>query len=177
MTIHGSRPQQNQDLPYPGKPEQLKLFMTGNEWKSYVTHSTDGPLDRVWPEKEAQARESADQRNAPHGAGVYESMHREGYVGKKSVNSPPTIVYETSPSGKQTRRVQSQGHHRVAAAAAVEDDSVVGQAAAAMLGGPADKNRPRTVYLTPNYIDTTPGARARQREDRARQEAREMGEL
>lgn len=159
MTIHGARPQTNQDDTYPGKPEQLKLFMTGKEWKGYVNNSTDGPLETIWPEKEAQARASANQRNAPHGAGTYDSLMEHGYDAKKSVNSPPTIVFETSPSGKQLRRTQSQGHHRVAAAAAIEEDT----------GKP--------VYLTPNYVDVTPGARQRQRDARARQQARELEEL
>lgn len=145
MTIHDKRPQQNVDEPYPGKPEQLKLFMTGTEWQGYVNSSTDGPLDVIWPEKEAQARASANQRNAPHGAGTYDSMKEHGYVAQKSVNSPPTIVFETSPSGKTLRRTQSEGHHRVAAAAAVERDT----------GKP--------VYLPTNYVDITPGARMRQR--------------
>lgn len=154
MTIRDKRPQQNVDEPYPGKPEQLKLFMTGKEWKSYATHSTDGPIDTVWTEKEAQSR--APKESNVHGAGLYDSMKNEGFDVRKSRNSTPTIVFETSPSGKTLRRVQSEGHHRVAAAAAVEKDT----------GKP--------VYLPTSYVDTTPGARMRQREARARQEAREL---
>lgn len=157
MTIHDNRPQQNVDEPYPGKPEQLKLFMTGTEWQSQVTHSTDGPIDTVWTEKESQSR--APKESNVHGAGLYDSMKNEGYLGRKSLNSQPTIVFETSPSGKTLRRTQSEGHHRVAAAAAVERDT----------GKP--------VYIPTNYVDITPGARARQREARARQEARELEQL
>lgn len=159
MTVHGARPQENKDMSYPGKPEQLKLFMTGTEWQNDVTHSTDGPTDVVWKEKEQQSRASANQRNAPHGAGLYDSMKAEGFNRSKSLNSTPTIVIETNPSGKEYRRTQSEGHHRVAAAAAIERDT----------GKP--------VYLPTNYVDITPGARMRQREARARQEARELDEL
>lgn len=118
-------------------PNQFKLFMTGTEWKAHVTHSTDGPLDVLWPEKSAQAKGTNG-----HGAGVYQSMLTHGYV--HDPKDPPTIVLEESPSGKEVRRVQSEGHHRVAAAADIETDT----------GKP--------VYIPTNYVDNTPaGRRAR----------------
>jgi hypothetical protein len=125
-------------------PEQLKLFMTGQEWKSYATHSTDGPLPRLWEEKEAQAR--TPRHDAKHGSGVYDSMKQAGWDPTKSRNSTPTIVFEDSPSGKQVRRVQSEGHHRVAAAAAVEAEK------------PSNP-----IYIPTNYVDNTAAARARRR--------------
>lgn len=152
--INSNRPNENRDMTYPGKPEQLKLFMSGTEWQDDVTHSTDGPIDTVWKEKEAQSRAPGDQRNAPHGAGLYDSMKEEGFNRSKSLNSTPTIVIEQSPSGKQYRRVQSEGHHRVAAAAAIEKDT----------GKP--------VYLPTNYVDITDAARKRKREWKAKDDER-----
>jgi len=145
--INSNRPNENRDMTYPGKPEQLKLFMSGTEWQDDVTHSTDGPIDTVWKKKEAQARVPDSQHHSvPHGAGLYESMEKHGFDRSKSLNSTPTIVIEQSPSGEQYRRVQTEGHHRVAAAAAVERDT----------GKP--------VYIPTNYYDDTPAARKRKRE-------------
>ena len=151
MTVHTNQPRQNQDLSYPGKPEQLKLFMSGTEWQNDVTHSTDGPVDKVWPEKESQAR--APRSPHVHGSGTYDSIKRSGYQSYLG-DDTPTIVFETNMKETKLQRVQSQGHHRVAAAAALERDT----------GNP--------VYLPTNYVDNTPGARMRAREARARQEAR-----
>lgn len=126
-----------------GNPDQFKLFMTGVEWQDQITHSTDGPIDTVWQEKELRSRLPKD---SGHGSGVYDSMAKDGYVGKKSVNSQPSIVIEDSPSGKSTRMVQSEGHHRVAAAAAVERET----------GKP--------VYIPTNYFDNSKaGRKARHR--------------
>lgn len=138
MTVKSTRPG-GEDLPYPGKPEQLKLFMTGSEWKNQVTHSTDGPIDIIWEEKADQAK--VPKHGTTHGAGVYDSMEKHGYDAKQSRNSQPTMVFETSPNGKELRRTQSEGHHRVAAADALESEGK------------------RTVYIPTNYIDTTPGGR------------------
>lgn len=121
--------------------DQLKLFMTGTEWKATVTHSTDGPLDRIWPQKESEARLPGP--GAVHGSGVYDSMKKKGYIRPVNHALDPTIVFEDSPSGKEVRRVQSEGHHRVAAAAAIEHDT----------GKP--------VYLIPRYVDNTSAARKR----------------
>jgi len=136
-------------------PDQLKLFMTGTEWQDFVTHSTDGPLEHIWPQKEQESR--APAASGRHGAGVYDSLKSEGYNHFKGVNSPATIIFEESPDGKSVRHVQSEGHHRVAAAAAVERDT----------GKP--------VYLPTNYVDNTPGARARMRAYQQAQREREMG--
>lgn len=120
-------------------PEQFKLFMTGTEWQDQVTHSTDGPMPALWKEKEARASVPND---GGHGTGVRSSMERYGY--QHDAESPPTIVIEDSFSGKNTRMVQSEGHHRVAAAAAIERDT----------GKP--------VFIPTNYVDNSAaGRRAR----------------
>jgi hypothetical protein len=131
---------------------QLKLFMTGTEWKAMITHSTDGPLDRIWPQKEEESRLPAGR--GLHGGGVYDSIKEHGYV-RSHTGGDPTIIFEESPDGKSIRNVQSEGHHRVAAAAAVERDT----------GKP--------VYIPTNYVDNTPGARARMRAYQQAQKARE----
>lgn len=125
--------------------DQFKLFMTGSEWQSQITHSTDPStsMSELWSRKEAQARMPVG--SGVHGAGLYDSMSKKGYVVDRSA-PPPTIVLEESPSGKEIRRFQGEGHHRVAAAAAVERD----------VGKP--------VYIPTNYVDNTPsGRRARRR--------------
>lgn len=53
-------------------------------------------------------------------------------------------MLEDAPNGKSVRKVQSEGHHRVAAAAAIERDT----------GNP--------VFIPTNYVDNTAaGRRAR----------------
>jgi hypothetical protein len=104
-------------------PDQFKLFMSGEEWKQSVTASTDGPIDKVWPRKEAESK-SARGRDmfGAHGAGVYDSMKKHGYnpdVHDEGWNwSPPTILVNTDG-----RKKQFDGHHRVAAAAAIERET------------------------------------------------------
>ena len=98
----------------PNKPTQMPLFMTGTEWEGAITHSTDGPMDRIWPQKQEQA----DNPGAHHGSGLTQSMVDKGY--QHDPQSPPTIVLEASPSGREHRKVQSEGHHRIAAAASAE---------------------------------------------------------
>lgn len=117
-------------------PNQFKLFMTGQEWKSQVTHSTDGPISAIWADKEARA---AVPNDGGHGTGVRSSIERYGYQHDREV--PPTIILEDAPNGKSTRMVQSEGHHRVAAAAAIERDT----------GNP--------VYIPTNYVDNTSAGR------------------
>lgn len=120
-------------------PNQFKLFMTGTEWQSQVTHSTDGPISSLWAEKEARA---STPNTGGHGTGVRSSIERYGY--QQDPDSPPTIVLEDAPNGKSVRKVQSEGHHRVAAAAAIERDT----------GNP--------VFIPTNYVDnTSSGRRAR----------------
>lgn len=119
-------------------PNQFKLFMTGTEWKSSVTHSTDGPIASVWQEKEAQAA----SEGLHHGAGLQNEILMRGYQHNRE--DPPTIILEDAPNGKSVRSVQSEGHHRVAAAAAIEADG----------GG--------DVFIPTNYVDNTAaGRRAR----------------
>jgi hypothetical protein len=124
-------------------PNQLKLFMTGTEWKNSITHSTDGPLEHIWPQKEQEAR--SPESSGRHGAGVYDSLKENGFNHYKNVNSPATIIFEESPDGKSVRTVQSEGHHRVAAAAALEKDTG------------------KQVFIPTNYVDNTPSGRAARR--------------
>jgi hypothetical protein len=120
-------------------PNQFKLFMTGTEWQEQVTHSTDGPIASLWAEKEARASVPND---GGHGTGVRSSIERYGYQHDRE--SPPTIVLEDAPNGKSVRKVQSEGHHRIAAAAAIERET----------GNP--------VFIPTNYVDNTAaGRRAR----------------
>lgn len=130
-------------------PDQLRLFMSGTEWQSFITHSTDGSIPSLWDQKESESRYPAGSRM--HGAGLYDSMKSGGYDMDKATKSPATIIFEDSPNGKEVRHVQSEGHHRVAAAAAVERDT----------GKP--------IYMPVNYVDNTPGARARLRAQREKE--------
>ena len=132
-------------------PNQFKLFMTGTEWKDSVTHSTDGPIEHVWKEKTEQAASpynpaygEKDVRQV-HGAGLKDSLLEHGYHHDPS--NPPTIVLENSPSGKTTRHVQSEGHHRIAAMADIESET-------------AGTDKPRTFFVPTRYVDTSPTARA-----------------
>lgn len=126
-------------------PQQFKLFMTGTEWLGQITHSTDGPLDLIMPQKEAEARVPLTRNHRdPHGAGTMDSLKSHGYDQSRAVNSPASIVIQDSPNGKYIRMVQSEGHHRVAAAAAIEKEG----------GGP--------IFIPTNYIDNSAaGRRAR----------------
>lgn len=118
-------------------PQQFKLFMTGQEWQQQVTHSTDGPMPQIWADKEARASAAND---GGHGTGVRSSIERYGYQHDREV--PPTIILEDSPNGKNTRFVQSEGHHRIASVAAIERDT----------GKPE--------YIPTNYVDNTRAGRA-----------------
>ena len=156
-------------------PTQLKLFMTGTEWKSELTHSTDGPLDMVMPQKleEASVSLESGKRN-PHGAGTLDSLREHGWDQQRSVNSPATTIIEDSSSGKATkvdketgetvslgRVTQSEGHHRIAAAAHLESQgegpffiptNIVDSSAA---GRKARNPEPRTP-ITPKSSVMTP---------------------
>lgn len=121
-------------------PNQLKLFMTGTEWQKSVTHSTDGPIDVVWQEKEQQSKNPGTH----HGAGLYQSIQKHGYM---HVDPKPTIIFETAPNGKSERVVQSEGHHRVAAAAALERETG------------------KETFIPTNYVDNTDAARRRRRNE------------
>lgn len=123
-------------------PDQFKLFMTGKEWRDSVTHSTDGPIrPGFW---EAKAGEAKAPRTGLQGSqpAVYNEMRQHGY--QHDSKTPPTIILEESPSGKSVRRVQSEGHRRIAAAATIEEETG------------------RPVYIPTNYVDNTiSGRRAR----------------
>lgn len=122
-------------------PEQLRLFATGTEVKAMVNYSFDADpgqgsydqvhqqpgerprivhvpstpresLDQTWQRKLTEAKSTS---GAVHGAGVYDSIAREGY---RPHTSPITLV-TNSTNGK---RFLADGHHRVAAAAAVEGE-------------------------------------------------------
>jgi hypothetical protein len=114
-------------------PTQLKLFMTGTEWKNELTHSTDGPLDIVMPQMLEEASVSKESgKRYPQGAGTLDSLREHGWDQQRSINVPATTILE-DPNGKATkvdketgetvslgRVTQSEGHHRIAAAAHLE---------------------------------------------------------
>lgn len=131
--------------------DQLKLFMTGSEWKKAVNASSDAPvekMDEMWEQKEAEAKTHTG--SGVHGAGVYESLKEKGYVG--DITDAPRITFQEGPGGT-TRRQQGEGHHRVAAAAALEEEG----------HGP--------VYIPINYADTTPGVTGAQMRKMGRADA------
>jgi hypothetical protein len=101
-----------------GKPDQLKLFMSGGEWKRAVSDSVDrqfatGPktMRSVWREKLAESKEPADDNS--HGSGIHDALSTHGY--QHSTTDPPTIFV-----GSNNESVQGEGHHRIAAAADIE---------------------------------------------------------
>jgi hypothetical protein len=128
-----------------GQPEQLKLFMSGTEWKNSITDSTDlGDLDndaegmgKLWSTKEAEARQPkeikaydvqwrggrghrvtiASSPNTVHGSGLYDSIKEKGY------EPGPGAAHPTILKGNRGENTQWEGHHRVAAAAAIESDT------------------------------------------------------
>jgi len=122
-------------------PNQFKLFMTGTEWQAHVTHSTDGPVPELWDQKEAASR--LPYSSGEHGSGTYDSIKEHGWQNRTNYNEKhPTIILEDSSSG--VRKVQSEGHHRVAAAAAVERETG------------------RAEFIPTRYVDNTAaGKRAR----------------
>lgn len=121
-------------------PVQFKLFMTGTEWQAAITHSSDGPIEHVWQQKENESKAPASA--GTHGAGVYDSIKEHGF--DLSRGAAPNFILDETPNGKDLKFVQGEGHHRVAAAAAIERET----------GKP--------VYLPVNYIDnTSAGRRAR----------------
>jgi hypothetical protein len=110
----------------------------------------------MWEHKEAQAAAPSSEAGT-HGSGVRDSIERYGY--QHESDNPPTIILETSPSGKATRMVQSEGHHRVAAAAAIERDG----------GDP--------VFIPTNYVDNTANGRALRARQELRQKQKDAGTL
>ena len=127
----------------PINPDQLQLFMTGTEWKNKITHSTDGNLAQKMSAALVQSKQpegATINHREVHGAGVYDSMLKNGY--QHEATSPPTIVIEDSMDGKSTRFTQSEGHHRVAAAADIEA-----------------KNPGRNIYMPVRWVDTTSSTR------------------
>ena len=131
--------------------DQLKIFMTGSEWKKVVNASSDAPVERMgemWEQKEAEAKTRTG--SGVHGAGVYKSLKEKGYVG--GLADAPRITFQEGPGGT-TRREQGEGHHRVAAAAALEEEG----------HGP--------VYIPTNYADITPGVTGSQMRKIARADA------
>lgn len=136
--------------------DQLKLFMTGKEWKDVVNASSDattGRLEEMWEQKEAESKAPAG--SGVHGSGVYESLKKQGYVG--DISTAPRITFQEGPGGTE-RREQGEGHHRVAAAAALEEEG----------HGP--------VFMPVNYADTTSGLTGTQIRQMARQAAIKMME-
>ena len=95
-----------------GVGEQLKMFMTPDELKSYAE-----PMDRadietaegMWKRKERESK--APEHWGYHGGGVYDSIAKEG------VTSHVEVWHDRQGPAL------SDGHHRVAAAAAVQRDT------------------------------------------------------
>lgn len=109
-------------------PDQLKLFMTGKEWKATVVDSGDRKytqttmseapkresMDQLWTRKVEESKEPIV--STKHGAGVYHGMEKVGYNAPREFNSTPQIIYHSERGA-----VQGDGHHRVAAAADIEE--------------------------------------------------------
>lgn len=101
----------------PQQFHQLPMFASGTDVKSAVTDSSDRlanteSMDQMWSRKEAESRKP---RDTGHGAGVYDSMKGNGYVGYGEIDKVPVLY-----ANDQVRLVD--GHHRVAAAAALDSE-------------------------------------------------------
>jgi hypothetical protein len=96
--------------------QQMRTLIDPVEHQEHVTHSVDvqgyGSMDRMWSEKEEEAREH--QTTGVHGAGIYDWMER----GDRQ-RSPITLRVDPGQEGYG----QGEGHHRVAAAAALQRES------------------------------------------------------
>lgn len=121
-------------------PDQLKLFMGGQEWQDTATESIDRrgteTMSDVWKAKDSEARRTPQQTDmlevrapnnihnvvgqieytTPHGSGMYDKIKTDGY--QHNEHDPPAM----RPMGGGQFQ-QLEGHHRVASAAAVERDT------------------------------------------------------
>lgn len=93
--------------------QQMRTLIDPVEHQERVTHSVDvsgyGSMDRMWSEKEEEAR--SDPSYGAHGAGIYDWMARGD-------RQRTPITLRVNPGGEGYG--QGEGHHRVAAAAALQ---------------------------------------------------------
>jgi len=108
-------------------PNQLKLFMSGTEFKNASSTSVDlsyrdRTMDQLWTRKLAEAKAPA---YTGHGAGIYESLKNEGF-NKEHYGGDwdtPTLMFAGHRTDPVPVMKQGEGHHRVAAAAEIERES------------------------------------------------------
>lgn len=106
--------------------QQLQMLMTGSEIQNILTKSNDAQwnwdeqrketMGDLWNRKETEARQPSV--TGAHGAGVYESLNRQGYRGD-TLNIRHGHLSSEDGSSNNYSWI-SDGHHRVAAAAALE---------------------------------------------------------
>lgn len=98
--------------------QQMRTLIDPVEHQERVTHSVDvqgyGSMDRMWSEKEEEARTDVSDAAHVHGAGVYDWMAR----GDRQ-RTPISLRVNPGQEGYG----QGEGHHRVAAAAALQRES------------------------------------------------------
>lgn len=139
-----------------GVSNEMKLFMTGREWRDSIARSSDwmgSDLDELWKQKAAEAR--APKGSGVHGAGVYEALKAEGWNPSEG-DVPPTLTF-TDKLGASNKTLpvfleQGEGHHRIAAAAELEEQ-----------GHPP-------IFIPTNYKDVTAGLTGEQDKKAARLE-------
>jgi hypothetical protein len=141
-----------------GKGEQLKLFMTPDELKSYANPWDKQDIETVegmWARKE---RESMKPEHWSYpGGGTYDS------IASKGVTSHVEVWHDDDPDGPGL----TDGHHRTAAAAAVERNLGKQQFIPLEHVGPSDNvNEPYVQHLFsykrryPQNVDESWGNRA-----------------
>jgi hypothetical protein len=100
--------------------EQLKLFMTPQEIKGWITDSTDRSpgetLDQMWDRKVTESKKP--QGSNSHGSGVYDAVSS----GNNILPSVTLIPFRKNEY-EEARNVIGDGHHRVAAMADFADKS------------------------------------------------------
>jgi hypothetical protein len=103
-------------------PDQLKLFMGGQEWQQTVTDSADRragqSLDSLWAQKLEEAKRPSS--SGGHGSGLYENISKHGFQLDKAWDKDdyPTLWVGNQPDRPSFR--QFEGHHRIAVAAEIE---------------------------------------------------------
>lgn len=96
----------------PTGTQQLPMFMTGEDLHNSITRSTDGiNLAEVWDRKLAEAKRPFD--TGDHGAGVYESVQKEG------VKNPISLLH------REGHIEQYEGHHRTISAYSADANRLV----------------------------------------------------
>jgi len=111
----------------PHNPNQFKLFYGAQELKSAITQSYDvdigegdTDLNSMWERKLSESK--MPESSGEHGAGVYESLLREGVRPRTKL----TVQWgDERPVGDDepddVHRMIHEGHHRVASAADIEE--------------------------------------------------------